>query len=250
MSQTWTIAPAFRATLASQLWPNLNSALEAVGEVTSADATSKLERLTIGERCYYIKQYLTTGGFLRSLQCIRSRARTEWENLFLFQQLKIPTPKLIGFGEDYKHGRFQRGALITEGVTNAFDLNMLVRLQSPYLKDPKWLNPVLTQVADYTRRIHEVGFVHVDLKWRNILAEIKDSPVVYFFDCPNGRFLPWPFLERGIIKDLACLDKVAKYQLNAKTRLKFYKLYRGVRKLSSSDKRRIRKILQFFDGRE
>lgn len=250
MSQSWTIAPAFRGTLASQLWPSLKSAEDAEGQITSEDGHTKLKRLTIGEKFYFIKEYLNTGGFFRSIRCFKSRPRLEWENLFLFQHLGIPTPEMVGFGESYNKALFQKGVIITEGVPEAFDLHMLAHLRSPFLQDPEWFNSVLEQVADYTRRLHDVGFVHVDLKWRNILTEIKPSPVVYFFDCPNGRFLPWPLLERGIIKDLACLDKVAKYHLSAKTRLKFYKLYRGIHKLSSDDKQKIRKILQFFDGRE
>ncbi|MOA66587.1 hypothetical protein D3C78_1934040 [compost metagenome] len=53
-----------------------------------------------------------------------------------------------------------------------------------------------------------------------------------------------------MIKDLACLDKVAKYHLSRTQRLRFYLQYRDRPRLRSSDKRRVRQILKFFEGRE
>jgi hypothetical protein len=53
-----------------------------------------------------------------------------------------------------------------------------------------------------------------------------------------------------MIKDLACLDKVAKYHLSRTQRLRFYLQYRGRERLSTADKRRVRGIVKFFEGRE
>ena len=60
----------------------------------------------------------------------------------------------------------------------------------------------------------------------------------------------WPLLHYRIIKDLACLDKVAKRVLSRTQRLRFYLQYRGRVRLSQSDKQRVRRILKFFEGRE
>jgi hypothetical protein len=51
-------------------------------------------------------------------------------------------------------------------------------------------------------------------------------------------------------KDLACLDKVAKQVLSRTQRLRFYLQYRGRQRLNQVDKRRIRQVLRFFEGRE
>ena len=69
-------------------------------------------------------------------------------------------------------------------------------------------------------------------------------------DCPAGGFWWGPFLQYRIIKDLACLDKVGKYQLSRTQRLRFYCQYTGRRRLAAEDKKRIGKILRFFEGRE
>ncbi|WHU44968.1 heptose kinase, partial [Pseudomonas fulva] len=45
-------------------------------------------------------------------------------------------------------------------------------------------------------------------------------------------------------------DKVAKYHLSATQRLRFYLQYRGRDRLNARDKKRIRQVLGFFEGRE
>jgi hypothetical protein len=62
--------------------------------------------------------------------------------------------------------------------------------------------------------------------------------------------MPGPFLTRGIIKDLACLDKIARKQLSKMERLRFYLAYKGKSRLSVKDKKEIYRVLRFFEGRE
>jgi hypothetical protein len=57
-------------------------------------------------------------------------------------------------------------------------------------------------------------------------------------------------LRYRIIKDLACLDKVAKHHLSRSQRLAFYKLYLGKQRLDGADRKQLRAILSFFKGRE
>jgi len=69
-------------------------------------------------------------------------------------------------------------------------------------------------------------------------------------DCPNGDFWRGFWLKYRITKDLACLDKVAKYHLTATQRLRFYFQYTGRTTLNAADKERVRHIVRFFEGRE
>ena len=109
---------------------------------------------------------------------------------------------------------------------------------------------MLHQVAQATRALHDIGFAHNDLKWRNLLVGPGERPTVYWIDCPSGCFWWGAFLQYRIIKDLACLDKVGKYQLARTQRLRFYLDYAGKVRLDAGDKARIRRILRFFEGRE
>ena len=77
----------------------------------------------------------------------------------------------------------------------------------------------------------------------------KERPWVYLIDCPMGRVLWGPLLRRGIVKDLACLDKVAKQTLSKTDRLRFYLAYSGKERLDYYDRVRLGKIERFFTSR-
>ena len=96
--------------------------------------------------------------------------------------------------------------------------------------------------------MHDHHFTHNDLKWRNLL--VNEKAELFFIDCPTGSFWWGPLLRYRIIKDLACLDKVAKRVLSRTQRLRFYLQYRECNRLSGADKQRVLQILKFFEGRE
>ena len=145
-------------------------------------------------------------------------------------------------------GAFLRGALITRELEQTDDLALLAANHDARLRDPRWVQEVSLQLARSTRAMHDRGFAHNDLKWRNLLVDPQRR--LYLIDCPTGAFWRGPFLQRRIIKDLACLDKVAKYQLSRTQRLWFYLQYCQRRRLVDKDKSRIRQILNYFQGRE
>ncbi|MDA0272216.1 MAG: hypothetical protein O3C68_03065 [Proteobacteria bacterium] len=118
------------------------------------------------------------------------------------------------------------------------------------LGDRQWRLQVIDRLSETVRQMHGNGFVHNDLKWRNILVDVTAGSAIYLIDCPLGRKMPGPFLARGIIKDLACLDKIAKQQLSKVERLRFYLAYKGKSRLDAKDKKEIYRVLRFFSGRE
>lgn len=152
----------------------------------------------------------------------------------------------MAYGLERRAGQFVRGALITREIPHSEDLAQLASGRDPRLADRHWVQRVSLQLAQATRTMHKHCFAHNDLKWRNLLVN-RDAEL-YFIDCPTGAFWWGPFLQRRIIKDLACLDKVAKYQLSRTQRLRFYLQYRRRARLGAADKRRIRQILQYFQG--
>lgn len=223
---------------------SLELAIEHQGEIISRDPISYVTRINVNNTVYYVKIYQRNGKGLRHYFG-RGRIRGEWENLLYFAKLGIPTPRLVAYGQRCHFGQFKLGALITAEVPSQ-DLATLARENSPLFHDNNWLNPIMALCADYTRRLHDQRFIHWDLKWRNILISTQQPPQVHFFDCPLGRKRYGWLHQRGIIKDLACLDKVARNVLTRSQRLRFYKLYRGVSHINSEDKKKIAHIINFF----
>lgn len=227
------------------------SSLEAVfrlqGERLTSDPLSEVIRVDFEGVRYYVKRYWGAGKGMRRFLG-RPRVKAEWQNLKLFAKWGIPTAPIVAYGLERRCGTFVRGALITRELAGTLDMAALANSQDIRLHDSVWIDSVSRQLARATRLMHDHRFIHNDLKWRNLL--VNDKAELFFIDCPTGSFWWGPLLRYRIVKDLACLDKVAKYNLSRTQRLRFYLQYRQSRRLSGGDKQRVLQILKFFEGRE
>ena len=167
-----------------------------------------------------------------------------------FQNIGIPTAPLVAYGQKTRGGLFQQAALVTAELQDTWDLYALHLDNHPILKNRQWVASVSHQVAQHTRCLHQNRFGHLDLKWRNILVTLSNAPQVYFIDCPAGQIRRGPGSRRWFLKDIACLDKVAKKCLSRTQRLKFFLEYESLSRLGHGDKQKIRSIVSFFEGRE
>ena len=241
----WTLNPDYAALAAD--FGSLDAVFALEGERITRDPLSEVIRVSRDGVRYYVKRYHSAGGGLRRY-LPRPRVQAEWENLRRFADWGIPTAEIVGWGLERRAGAFVRGALITRELANTENLWILDYQQDPRLHDRAWVDGVSRQLAAATRCMHEHRFAHNDLKWRNLLVD--DQGRLYFIDCPTGGFWRGPLLRYRVVKDLACLDKVAKRVLSRSQRLRFYLQYSGRARLDAGDRKRIRQVLKFFEGRE
>ena len=242
---SWQLATDYQMLQADFGSLDLVFALE--GERITHDPLSELIRVNRQGVDYYVKRYRNAGKGLRRYAA-RPRIKAEWQNLKRFAKWGIPTAEVIAQGLERNTGAFVRGAMITREIPNSRDLADLAHQRSPLLADRAWVKQVSAQVAHAARVMHAHHFTHNDLKWRNLLVD--EQTKVYLIDCPAGSFWWGPMLRYRIIKDLACLDKVAKYHLSNTQRLRFYLQYCRRARLNTQDKKQIKKIVRFFEGRE
>ncbi|WP_122468666.1 lipopolysaccharide kinase InaA family protein [Pseudomonas viridiflava] len=241
----WNLEPAY-AFLAED-FGDLDAVFALQGERLTRDPLSEVIRVQRAGVNYYVKRYVGAGKGLRRYLG-RPRVKSEWQNLKRFAKWGIPTAEVVAWGLERNGAAYDRGALITRELPNTEDMSALAQRKDPLLSDRQWVDGISRQLASYTRIMHDHHFTHNDLKWRNLLVD--DQARLFFIDCPNGAFW-WSFMLRyRITKDLACLDKVAKYHLSATQRLRFYLQYRQRAHLNASDKKRIRHVVSFFEGRE
>lgn len=254
--KNWYFNPDYRGGEVEHQFGSLSAVFEAKGEQLTWSPISTVIRLTVDGRRFYVKRYAGNGKNLwRRWFGMRAllgpqRVKKEWQNLLVFRAMGIPTATLVGYGLERYFGRFVRGALITEELRETRDLAFIAKSGDSRLRDRSWVAEVSRQVALYTRTLHAAGFIHNDLKWRNLLVDSADKPTVYLIDCPTGGYWFGVFLKYRIVKDLACLDKVACSYLSRTQRLRFYLDYVQHSRLSQDDKRSVRKIVRFFEGRE
>lgn len=241
----WILNRQYQALVAD--FGSLEAVFALQGQRITRDPLSEVIRLERDGVRYYIKRYWGAGKGLRRYLG-RPRVKAEWQNLKNFAKWGVPTAAVVAYGLERQRGRFVRGALITRELANTEDLALLAKCGDPRLRDPCWVDGISRQLARATRILHEHHFTHNDLKWRNLL--VNDQAELFFIDCPTGSFWWGPLLSYRIAKDLACLDKVAKYKLSRSQRLRFYLQYRGHERLQAGDKQRIRQIVGYFEGRE
>lgn len=242
---SWTLAPEYRALSAD--FGSLEAVFAIEGERLTKDPLSEVVRIEREGVRYYVKRYWGAGKGLRRYVG-RPRVKAEWQNLRHFAKWGIPTAPIVAHGLERRHGAFLRGALITRELEGTLDLAALANTGDVRLRDAAWVDCVSRQLARATRLMHDHRFTHNDLKWRNLL--VNDEAELFFIDCPTGSFWWGPLLRYRVVKDLACLDKVAKRVLSRTQRLRFYLQYCGRSRLSNGDKRHVRQVLKFFEGRE
>ena len=242
----WRLDEQLCDTEALQQFFSVEKVFLCEGERVVQDKISEVIKFKGSKKTYYIKRYTASGrkifGFFR-----KSRICSEWENLVSLTKIGLPVPNIIAHGEKRKKGRFLAGALITEEVENSANLAQHLSSHVDLINDKKWLYSVIDQVAGYVHDMHAHKFIHRDLNLRNVLVQTQGYPAVFFIDCPAGGFEAGFYLKRSIIRDLAHLDKVARYILSNKDLLRFYKKYKKIDKLTSADKRLIAKIRHFHD---
>lgn len=232
---------------AARAFASLEAVFALKGEAITHDPLSDVIRVDFDGVRYYVKRYHGAGKGVRRFVG-RPRVKAEWQNLQHFAAWGIPTAPIAAYGLERKAGAFVRGALITQEIVGTLDMSRLAGTNDVRLRDHDWVRDVSQQLANATRTLHDHHFAHNDLKWRNLLVDGHRR--LFLIDCPTGDFWWGPFLRYRIAKDLACLDKVAKYHLSRTQRLRFYLQYRRRDRLNDSDKRRIRQIIRYFEGRE
>lgn len=233
----WRLEPQFH-TLAP-LFGSLQAVFELRGQAVTHDRLADVIRIEHQGVGYYVKRYRVAGKGARRLLG-RPRVQSEWENLQWFAAQRLPTATVVAYGLEKKLGLFQRGALVTLEVPGTRDLASLARADDPRLADRRWVDTVSRQVAHALRTMHDHGFIHGDMKWRNLLVD--DQARLFLIDCPLGRIWRGHLFTHRVLKDFASLDRIGRYVLRRTQRLRFYLYYAGKTRLDAADKAFLRRL--------
>ena len=232
---------------------SLAKALSHQGEAINDSKANYTTRVKVGGKHYFVKHYRRPGKYLRRYLG-HSRPNREWLNARWFKNHGIPFPRRVCFGEENRRQSAYSGVIVFEEIPDSMDLRNISRYRPDLMQDPDWRRRVMINLADVVRRMHQQGFIHNDLNWRNVLVQIGGSQngpeaskmAVYLIDSPAGRRVYLTGNRRGIVRDLAFLDKMAGLVLSNTDRLRFFMYYRGVTRLGKGDKQELRRVLGFF----
>ena len=163
MKSFWHVNEQEKNSPAGRAFATIEKTFLLEGDRIAEDPLSIVLRVKVSGLFYYVKKYHQGGKWMRRY-IGRSRVRAEWENLKYLALQGIPTPQLIAYGQKSRWGIFQCGAIVTKEILNTVDLAKLVSKKSALINDPIWFRQVAGQVAVFTRRMHDSGFIHNDLK--------------------------------------------------------------------------------------
>ena len=212
----WFITDKYRGTAVANYFYDLDKVFSCTGKKITSDRISQVIKIKVGVKYYYVKRYYAAGKAFRRYFG-RSRIRAEWESLIAFANLGVAIPQIVGFGQRTELGQFKYGAMITEEIADSIDLATLMETHPEILQDKQWRLSVMNQIADYTGKIHNAGYVHGNLNWRNILVTLNGEPRIYFIDCPAGGLRRGKALHKQKLNDFSvivageCYEKTEKY---------------------------------------
>ena len=160
---------------------------------------STVGRVSIGDQCFVIKRYNAPK---RSAKLRRmfgmSPAGRAWRNAAVMQRLGIATPRVIGIVTGWPWAGWRRGVcLVTEHLEGQASDTFLGSAHIPVERK----RMVAARILQAVQRLHACGYVHGDLKARNILV-CDDVPYFIDLDTLGRRRLTG---RRGRAKDYARL---------------------------------------------
>lgn len=259
--QTNVIAPAYEAALKAQQLGDVDGVYRcAFGDVITRSGSTEVRRVTLGSDpaapSIFIKKYWVNrskqlwSGMFRGTLFGCPKARREFQNLALLRNLGLDAPEPISFGEERKAGWLVRSYLISLGVPEPKPLHQYIREDLTALTGDvrrQARRTLIANLAAYTRRLHEAGFLHHDYFWRNILLSGGALDRFHLIDAHKGRRASLSPDSLGRASDLSALDAPAPHFFRRTERLRFFLLYRGHRQLDSADKALIRRTLELAE---
>jgi len=200
------------------------------------------------KRYHYPQWRRRIRGMFRGTFLKMSRARSEYRALRLMRQLGIQGVRPIAYGERRVCHFLKSCFLITEAVPDAMPLSAFIMTFGKHrasARAVRFRREILLTLARQVRHMHDAGFVHRDLFWRNVLIRPMpgDRFEFYFLDASVGRRIR--LLQRrrdSIVGDIAAMGAVAPHFCSKADQLRFLLEYFGLKKLSDEKRRWLRHV--------
>ncbi len=200
------------------------------------------------KRYHYPRWKHRIRGMFRGTFVPRSSARAEYDALRVMRSLGIQAVRPVAYGERRIFHFLRSCFLVTEAVPNSISLATFAQRgtdgsESPI--EPAARREIIASLARQIRHMHDSGFVHGRLFWRNIL--IRSMPdrryEFYFLDASSGRRLWRKSVRRAsIVKDLARMAAAARYLCTRADMVRFVRNYLSTRKLNGEHREWMRRV--------
>lgn len=193
------------------------------------------ERITLGDRTYFIKKHYGIGLKEMLKNLITGRlpvmgARNEWRALEKLAALAVHVPRVVAFGERGRLPLTRQSFIIMEEIKHNHSLETLSLAWQTQAPSFALKQKLLAHVAHITRTLHQHEMDHRDLYICHFLLDTNASlPLKLFLIDLHRAHIHTKLPARWRIKDLASLYFSSKnVRLTSRDYLRFMALYRGV----------------------
>lgn len=247
-----TIDRPFRGQLRRAGLDNVEAVLACLGHHLAAwSRTSDTIRYDVdGDRsAVFVKRYhyprwsQRIQGMFRGTFFQTSRARSEYRAMKVMRDLGIQAVRPIAYGERRICHFLRSCFLITEAVPDAMPLSSFIQTFGKHRGSSnavRYRREILSSLARQVRHMHQAGFVHRDLFWRNVLIRSLpgDRFEFYFLDASVGKRIRMPQRRQdNIVRDIAAMGAVAPHFCSKADQLRFLLEYLETDKLDEKNRR-------------
>ncbi|MBI4614844.1 MAG: hypothetical protein HY720_14630 [Planctomycetes bacterium] len=176
-------------------------------------------------------------------------ARREWENLVHLERLGIRSMSPVALAEEPGDGPGRRSVLVTEEIEGVSRVEDFMpgkyppgRLSRDLARSKRRL---VERLAELARRFHGAGFFHKDFYLGHVLVREEPGPdfALWLIDLQRTERRERPCV-RWFVKDLAQMLYTAPTPpVSAADKVRFLRLYRGVRRLGPAERGLTRRVL-------
>lgn len=228
------VAPELKKYLSSSI-PIFDQLLNLTGTRFREQKGRITERITLGDKSYFIKKHLGIGWKEIFKNIFQGRvpvmsAKNEWYALKKLHSAGIKAPAVMAYGYSGKNPAHLKSMILLEDLTPTLSLEDITKTWLTFPPAFAFKRAIIMEVANITGKLHQNGINHRDLYichfLLNTLHEVGlDIPSLYLIDLHRAQIRK-KIPKRWIIKDLAALYFSSKnIGLTERDLLRFIKIY-------------------------
>lgn len=249
------IDPAFAELLAGHELDTFDALMQTPGEQSlhKKGLASWRQRvvLRLDGRTFYLKRFTPSATGWLKRQPRDSSAGVEYRWIQRLTELGIACPRCVAFGSRAGDANHPPASLLLTAAVPGESLEKLAARDplDPPLRDRAFRLRLIDALAELIGKLHGHGLFHRDLYLSHLFLAIDNDngvgePRLTLIDLQRV-IAPRLFQRRWWVKDLAALHYSTPASFASRTdRLRWFKRYRGVRRLGRAEKRLIRAVLR------
>jgi len=203
--------------------------------------------LRVGDTTMYLKRYNRPPlreQCAQRLRGISATAAAEWTWLNLVRQAGIAVPQPIAFGAQYSAPLLEHQSILLLGQAPRASLESWMPRHTDYFSDYQFKRALGAAMAKLVGKLHSHGLIHRDLYLSHVfMGQPQARPIELTLIDLQRMIRPRLRWRRWLVKDLAALNySTPPAAACATDRIRWYRHYRGIARLTATDKSLIRAI--------